>query len=490
MSAEELDDEQARILVEKVQAHAYPRRLRMKEFFIPFDPLRCGRCTKPQFARCLNQLQMRMSDAESSGLADYFTEHGANVIKPQNVNYAAFCDAVEAVYVEGSPSTEITSSPGQTMMSTFVPQSVEHEEQVMHILHRLATLCKTRGIIFKNCFTDCANAPIPNPSRMNPFMGGKCTVQQFIRYFPFQKDFSEGEMQIIVERYRTKDGDVHFQAIHNDISEVLSTELQPFPTSPLFVRPDSTQWSHDSMSPVQKIQAKVVEKRLRMYEHFQDFDPLRKGFCSVGQVKTVFTLLNIGKEIHKADFDKLAHMYMRDDGLFCYADFCADVDRAFAVPNLERDPLAQTAMPDPSTTAPARRNTMRLSASQEDAVRKLEDRLRTRVRLRRILIKPAFRDFDRPNRGFITRAQFARIMSMLQMELTEHEIATLCSVYCNIGVHNDFNYLDFCRSIDVPDADTELAMSQRQLPYQDFEPAKYFDDSGRVMPHESMAAFG
>lgn len=358
----------------------------------------------------------------------------------------------------------------------------------MHILHRVAVLCQTRGVELKYCFTDFANAPVPHPSRPNPRRGGKVTVAQFMRLFPFVKDLSEQEMNVLVERYRTKSGDVHFQALHNDVSNVMSTEPPPFPRSDLVLRGDHTEWSHQELTAVDKLRSKVVEKRIRLYEQFQDFDPLRKGFCTVGQVKTVFTILNLGREINKADFDKLIYSYMRDDGLFCYADFCADVDRGFTTPGLEKDPLAVISMPDPSTTEPARRNTIRLGSSRRSQVRELEEKIRTRVRLRRVLIKPMFQDMDRSNRGFITRNQFARAMCSLGFELSEIDIGLLAGTYCNFGNHLDFNYVDFCKSVDPADGDVEVAMQQMSSPFQDYSPSRYFDAHGKVQSLGNMVS--
>merc|ERR1719148_446515 len=148
-----------------------------------------------------------------------------------------------------------------------------------HIMHRLATLCKSRGVVFKYLYQDWERGPSPSPSRTNPRRGGKCTVAQFKRLFPFKKEMSEDDIDYLIFRYQTPGGDVHFQAIHNDVSEVLAPEPPPFPTSHLFLKPDGTQWDHMTLSPMRKIQSKVVERRVRLTEYFQDFDPLRKGFC-------------------------------------------------------------------------------------------------------------------------------------------------------------------------------------------------------------------
>merc|ERR1719181_1394562 len=169
------------------------------------------------------------------------------------------------------------------------------------------------------------------------------------------------EIDYLIKRYQTAGGDVNFQAIHNDISEVLSPEPPPFPTSPLYLKPDPTKWDHQALNPVKKIQSKVVEKRVRLSEFFKDFDPLRKGFCTAGQLKTVLTISNLEKEVDRNDFNHLVDVYSRDDGMFCWQLFARDVDEAFSVPGLEKDPLATTSLPDAATTAPGRRNRMSLT---------------------------------------------------------------------------------------------------------------------------------
>eukprot|EP00928_Gymnodinium_smaydae_P094572 TRINITY_DN7962_c0_g1_i1.p1 TRINITY_DN7962_c0_g1~~TRINITY_DN7962_c0_g1_i1.p1 ORF type:complete len:513 (-),score=113.31 TRINITY_DN7962_c0_g1_i1:248-1705(-) len=476
------EEERVAQLVHDIKVFVQPRRVRMKEFFRDFDHLRVGRCTRPQMERALSNLGMHnLLKEDVELLAEYFEEH--HVEKPQNVNYAKFSDMIDDCFLEGNPDPlNSACSPGNTMMSTFRPNSFEDEEVVMHVLHRVATLCKTRGIVLKHCFQDITHTPAPNPSRTSNRRGGKVTIAQFMRMFPFVKDMGENDMNVLIERYKTKSGDVHFQALHNDVSAVQSHEPPPFPTSPLVLRPDETTWSHESLHPVQKLLSKCVEKRVRLQEMFTDFDPLRKGFCTVGQLKTVLNMGNMWREITKDDFDKLVYTYIREDGLFNFAAFCQDIDRGFTVSNLERDPHMTVTLPDASTTAPARRNNICLSMDRRSKIAEVEDKIRTRVRLRRVLMKPMFVDMDRAKRGFITRNQFARAMTSLGFELTELDIGLLAGVYCNFGNHMDFNYCDFLKNVDPPDEDCEVAMQQMSSPFQAYVPPSYFDDYGRVIP--------
>lgn len=471
-------------LIHRAQVYISPRRIRSREFFVNFDPLRSGRCTKVQFGRGLETAGIKMTDMDVEFLAEHFTQDGPNVQKPQVVSYKAFCDAVDKIFAEedqlefrstsmsqgfGDRGMSPSNSMMMTSMSSFSPQPVDDEEmeRLDHVMHRLAALCKSRGIVFKYLYHDIDRGPSPSPSNMNPRRGGKVTASQFKRLFPFKKEMVEDDIDLIVKRYSTPKGDVNFQAIHSDVSEVLAPEPPPFPTSPLHLKPDGTQWDHMTLNPVTKIQSKVVERRIRLKEYFADVDPLRKGFCTAGQLKTIFTILNLSKDVTKDDFNHLIANYSRDDGMFCYSALCSHVDEAFSRPGLEKDPMATTPLPDATTTAPGRRNRMTLSGSERKKINAVEDKIKQRIRVRRILMKPSFQDMDRAHKGLVTRNQFQRVMGTLGFELSQQEFSLLAGYYCDRGNHNDFNYVDFIKANDPPIEAEEIAMSQLNAPYQD-----------------------
>mmetsp|Transcript_103095 Transcript_103095/g.188130 ORF Transcript_103095/g.188130 Transcript_103095/m.188130 type:complete len:522 (-) Transcript_103095:112-1677(-) len=499
------DDEKVAEIVYKIQVYTFPRRIRIREFFLDFDPLKCGRCTRIQFGRGLDMAGLKMSYNDKEFLVEYFTESGPHVRFPQVVSYDKFVKEVDQVFAADEMNDHemnkrprprsalgfgprrrerdlnLNTSQNSTLrmsMSTFAHKEVEDEDRVMHVMHRLASLCKFRGVVFKQCYTDLDRGSSPSPSNMNARRGGKVNLSLFRRYFPFRKEISPEDVDLLARRYSTDAGDVHFVQLHNDISEVLDPKPPPFPSSPLHLRPDNTQWDHTTLNPVKKIQSRVVERRVRLRDLFLDFDHLRKGYCTLGQLKTVLTVLGLDKEVNKSDFEHLSETYCRSDGLFCYATFVSDVDEAFTTPGLEKDPRATVSMPDATSTAAARRNRMTMTANKRIQFEKLEDRLRAKVTRRRILLLPTFKDMDRTNNGHITRNQFARVMCMLGWDLRPAEINLLCAMYCDLGNHDEFNYVDFIKSIDPHDEDTETALAQMALPYQDMAPSKYFNTCG------------
>jgi Ca2+-binding EF-hand superfamily protein len=295
---------------------------------------------------------------------------------------------------------------------------------------------------------------------------------------------AEKDILVLLDHYCTANGDINIQALHDDVTENTSTAQPTFPKSELILRPDHAEWNQHDMSAVERVQARVVERRLRLMENFQDWDPLRKGYCTLGQLKTVFTLLKI--DISQADFDQLASLYSRDDGQFCYAAFCSEVDQAFTVNGLEKAPLYTVEQHDGRTTLPARRSRIKLSPEQEDAIRQIEDQIRARTSTRRILLRTAFQDYDPVKRKHVTRGQFGRVMNTLGFQLDESAIDLLCLVYCDLGNHFEFNYLAFCQSCDAPTEDDVLAKNQQESAFQGKLPSQYFNARNRICKIDSM----
>lgn len=304
-----------------------------------------------------------------------------------------------------------------------------------------------------------------------------------MRGFPFPDRFKSEDIQLLADAYGTENGDVHYQALHNAIADLSGPKEQPFARSDLNLKHDYTEWTHSGLSPMEKLRSKVVETRVRLREHFQDFDALRKGTCTVGQVKTVFAILNLTKLISRDDFDFLAERFCRDDGMFCYRDFCAEVDKDFTTPGLEKDPLTSIAMPDATTTSPGRRN--RITVKSEEkllAIEELHQRIASRIRKHRILPRPAFQDMDRTRQGHVTVSQFARVLIQLNLGLSDAEVELLRSVYCDRGNHTDFNYVEFVQRVDPPSHVAVADEVQRNSPKKITSSPKYFNPHGKVRP--------
>lgn len=93
--------------------------------------------------------------------------------------------------------------------------------------------------------------------------------------------FKSQEIDLLCERFKAKGGDAHYIPLHSEVAEALPDSAQPFSTSLLYLSPGDTRGSHEDLHAMGKLRSKVVEKRIRMKELFQDFDSLRKRFCAL-----------------------------------------------------------------------------------------------------------------------------------------------------------------------------------------------------------------
>jgi len=416
----------------------FSRRIRIKDYFRDFDPRRSWRCSKTQFIRALDTAGIKISHAEAAAVADSYV-HGAS----GDVHYGKFSDSIDMCfgpkYLEGTPDAEV-QEPGENLQFGFQPKQLaaDHMEILAYVMHRVALLCRTRGINFKDCF------------RYYDKQNTCCvTEQQFRRCFPFE-GFTEEELDILVNRYtdrgRSVLNGIHYQALHDDVMDRVNAPPDPpFPRSDLVIRPDGSRWTAEDYTPEEKVQAKVVEKRIRIREWFTDYDPLRKGYATAGQARSI---LNLCLTIAQADWEALCKKYCREDGMFNYAKFCDVIDEAFSVKGLEKTPRTRITMPDVSVTLPGRRNRMKLSQEDEYEVGRVEEDIRARVQQRRIPLKPSFEDFDPARHGHVTKNQFSRALGSLGFELTEDEVNILALKYCDMGNKFEMNYWDFCNACD------------------------------------------
>ena len=78
-------------------------------------------------------------------------------------------------------------------------------------------------------------------------------------------------------------------------------------------------------------------------------------------------------------------------------------------------------------------------------------RLADRVRIRRIQIFPLFEDYDRVHNGTVSRSQFHRALSEMELGslVSAREFEVLYKRFnVVVGLKNDFNYIAFCDMVN------------------------------------------
>ena len=71
---------------------------------------------------------------------------------------------------------------------------------------------------------------------------------------------------------------------------------------------------------------------------------------------------------------------------------------------------------------------------------------------KRILLKPAFKDFDRSQQLHITQQQFLRVLKTLDLMPPDDEVFDLIiRKYCDRGNSKEVNYYNFVKDVDRPE---------------------------------------
>jgi Ca2+-binding EF-hand superfamily protein len=495
-------------LIETIQQFVFQRRLRVKDAFRDFDQLRCGRCTRQQFMRGVNTTMASLRKDELEALADYYTEEGAHVQRPQVVGYSRFVAAVEEIFtvahLEKQPTRKVPRA-GATLSHVFRPNTVgvdREEARIQAILQKIALLCKTRGIIFLSCFQDCDRSDAI--SLVTPRYSGKATQSQFRQHFPLIADFEESELRFLAKRYTTPGGDINYQALNRDIKEAEkqvpppsgahapSERVPQTPYSPVGgkrvsaerTRRDATlQQTRQSIDVMDKLNAVVSERRLRLVDCFLDFDKLRKGVCTMNHVQTVFTVLGI--EMGPREFKNLDELFSNEDGLFRYRDFCTAVcdihQQNITSYDMELPPASPSTPRGERRPGSSIRYRAPLSPLQLQQVAELETKIGRRADVWSLNLKKAFRDFDKTCMGHVTRNQFHRIMNMMNYEFQPWEGELLCQAYCDTDNGDEVNYIDFCDSVQTRMRTPRESDMNSNSAYAISRRPKYFDRTGEYI---------
>jgi len=231
-----------------------------------------------------------------------------------------------------------------------------------------------------------------------------------------------------------------------------------------------------------RVRSFLAERDIRIVDRFMDYDRLRKGVCTMNQAFSVFAIA--GLKLGTKDHDTLLHAYHDESGRFRYRDFLKDVTQSGEESSDGKPAFDKRKMRHPGV----------VEGEGAILLEGVLDRLQRQVTDRGMEIRTLFDDFrvisGICSAGHVTRAQFSRIMSMLNFKVTEPEMDVLNRRFGDTDDSEEFNYLDFCNVIDPGPPAAERCLNIDTPPYVPFKVNHYFDASGRVIPQGSLPGLG
>lgn len=189
---------------------------------------------------------------------------------------------------------------------------------------------------------------------------------------------------------------------------------------------------------INRIKLETAQKRVRAKEFFMDFDQLRKGEVSEAQFRRALSMMNFS--LTHADLDSICACFKQSSGSINYRNFLAEIDSVFN-DEAETSPV-KAALKQFSSTG--------LNDFQRVQIEEALKIFQNIMKIQRILVKPAFQDFDRSNTGHVSASQFIRVLTTLGVAPSNPELKTLMAKFYSDS-HLGVNYYRFC--IDIENLD-------------------------------------
>jgi len=431
-------------LISRIRHHVLVNRIRVEEYFQDFDPLRHGSISIARFRMGLSAMgQENLTDPQFYALVEVYADRK----RRGNVMWTSFLTDVEKVFTERGlekrPQTKL--QPQETFLMPKTGTTANLDEDLVPLFNNAMTRMRQktdqRRILMKPCFQDF--------DRHNHGYVTNSQFRQCISYLNLEASMEE--MDVIFKKFSDKVGfnylkfleQLHPSKGHElkytkRLEEIRATQTKaPTPTAVA-----------DINAVMLKIKTKIVKSSVRVYEYMKDYDKLRTG----RMLKTIFprSLDLCRLELAPSEVQAIMDAYTsvgHPDYVDYYA-FCDEIETVFTRKGLEKNPTLKVEQFKPKyNTTPKS-----LSPDAEETVKAVLLRLADRVRLRRIQLFPLFEDYDRVHNCTVSRSQFHRVLSELELVglVSEREFQTLYDKFdAVIGGKHDFDYVDFCHQVNA-----------------------------------------
>lgn len=427
-------------LIGRIRHHVFQNSLRVEEFFQDFDPLRHGSISKSRFRMGLSAMGTILTDGQFKALAQAYGDPK----RAGNVLWKDFLLDIEVVFTKRGleqapnykvqPSTEFAmQKPGTIDWSSVADKKTQIFDSAMS---RMKQVAEKRRVLTKPCFQDF--------DRHNRGYVTKSQFCQCLTSLCFNAN--KEEMDVIIEKFSDDIG-FNYLRFLEELQPSEKTEskyIQRLKELTLVNAKEIKDPGSGGIEQVMiKIKTKIAKERVRVEEFMKDYDKLRTGRL----LKTVFPrALDLCQlKLFKSEVDDLMRYYESPTHPehVDYIRFCDDVESVFTVKGLEKNPLYEVKQFQP----PPEIENNRLASNAEIHLETVMHRLADRVRVRRIQIFPLFEDYDRVHNGSVSRSQFHRVLSELELGslVSASEFDVLYRKFdIMIGGKHDFNYIAFC----------------------------------------------
>ncbi|KAK1121499.1 hypothetical protein K0M31_010302 [Melipona bicolor] len=456
----------------KIRAAIFRVGFNLWDFYKPLDPNNNCLISESKFISVLAgplKDQIGLSDKEICDLADYFR------VQDGRIFYTQFCQIIHDSAPEFDKNEPLVTGLEWEDLEHLNRISATEHRKLCLILTQIAVLVNKRKLVLRPYFQDyeliaknAGTITFTHFGRILQFLGIVLGSEEFcllvkrfakdaytINYVAFLKAIDEIQSYFDKHQMLALGGEL----LDQFPGRIITAELPKLPRPEIGkVMPSKVSGKQAVFHPVmeeqrstmplmeviQRIQRHIFENRIRISEFFKNFDALNTG-------KT--TISNFKRGLDGLQISSLGRLYLAEteiDALVTLYKDPNDPDRVlFTVKELEKLPTLKVEVPPKEIAELSRKGASRWQCEGRD-IRDLCEKtllkIRHRVEERRILIKQFFKDYDRHNKGHVSRSQLRQVLSIAAVLLSEEEEFALERRYNNdLG----FNYNWFLKELEA-----------------------------------------
>ncbi|XP_055384980.1 uncharacterized protein LOC129614415 [Condylostylus longicornis] len=427
-------------VIHKIQNGISRFDLNIWKMFKESDLKNTGQIPETKFRNILEMLKTKLeiSDNEIRKVADYFKNRNGQIL------YEQFYGVLNEDVQNLSPN-KININSLELGDSYHINELSSNEKShLLKILVKIAKTVKFRNIALMPSFQDY---------ELVTRNLGNVTVPHFSRIMHFMKIFlSEEDLLLLLKGFMKDSYSVNYIAFNKAIEEIIkyfdSNERidisQPRPLHPVFSKKNELRELNEILLQIQK---HLNTNQIRLSEFFQGYDILRTGKVTSNQFVRALDSLGISglhrlflqqEEIDMIvqAFTDLAQSDMVNWKSFEYGinnvsskNHLLDVKKPFHIVTKEKQDNLESGYQD----------------KNKDLSEEANYKIKKKIENRRIDLYTFFKDFDKLNKGYVSRSRVRQILYSNGILLSEQELFALEEQFNNdVG----FNYISLLKHLD------------------------------------------
>ncbi|XP_003693091.1 uncharacterized protein LOC100867927 [Apis florea] len=502
----------------KIRAAIFRVGFNLWDFYKPLDPNNNSLISESKFISVLAgplKDQIGLSDKEICDLADYFR------VQDGRIFYTQFCDIIHTSVPEFDKNKPLVTGLEWEDPEHVNRLSATEFRKLCLILTQIAVLVNKRKLILRPYFQDyelisknAGTVTFTHFGRILKFLGILLASEEFcllvkrfakdaytINYVAFLKAIDEVQSYFDKHQMLALGGEL----LDQFPGRIITAELPKLPRPEIGREIPSKVFGKQTvfhpvmeeqktvmplMEIIQRIQRHILEHRIRISEFFKDFDPLNAGKTTISNFRRGLDGLQVSSlgrlYLAETEIDALIALYKdpNDPDRVCWRTFEDDIDKVFTVKELEKLPNLKVESPPKEIEELSRKGTLDWQCqekSKRDLCEETLLKIRYRVNERRILIKQFFKDYDRHNKGHVSRSQLRQVLTTAAILLSEEEQFALEQRYNNdLG----FNYNWFLRELEALPIEEPLyhsMLKEKKLINAEKPPLVLTDDETNIL---------